>query len=102
MPPLAEEALRSLSPGWKHQSLDDCLARAGSLLEKSALPAKRVVLASDFAQTAFHTSGEALSAGVPPDTEWVLLDAALPAVEAVNAAVTSLAVTPIPSHGPRG
>ncbi|GEM_PF-215898 len=97
----SEEALRSLSPGWKHQSLDDCLARAGSLLEKSALPAKRVVLASDFAQTAFHTSGEALSAGVPPDTEWVLLDAALPAVEAVNAAVTSLAVTPIPSHGGR-
>ena len=99
----AEEALRTISPGWKHQPLEDCLSRAGALLERSALTSKRLAVASDFARTSLRLTadGTPLTAGIPPETEWVLLDASLPPDEAANLAVTRLTIAPVQAPGGR-
>ncbi len=98
------EAIDAAAQTYLPQDLTSCLARAARALAESAIPAKRIVLASDLTAAAFRLDVPAPtipSAAGEVKPEVVLLDAANGAPELPNRAITALRIEPAPAVGHR-
>ncbi len=97
--------LEAAAPTFEAEDLTACLQRAARALAESALPAKRILFATDLAQAGFDLGAPAPAVQLPDGTaarpELILLDAADGAEPPANAAITALEIEPVPALGRR-
>lgn len=99
------QLLDDAQAGFGLSDMSRCTELAAKALEESPLRGKRIVLVSDFTQTAFRLEAPApivkLANGEPVHPEIVLKDAADKEDELPNHAIASLRVEPALNVGPR-
>lgn len=98
-------ALDELAPTYGASNLNRCLELAAHALEESPLPAKRIVLVSDFTASALHLEAQMPSVQGPKGErirpEVVLRDAARGKEELPNVALVDARAEPALQVGPR-